>query len=296
MQKTPLNWLRSFTESARLLSFTRAAQELLLTQAAVSKHIKSLEATLGVQLFIREAHGLQLTEQGKRFYAECAPLLDDLEGVTQQFTTRADPNRLRIRSNISYSTLLLPRRLAALSVQWPDITVDINNGIWQPERPSANAHLEIGYALRASLQTGETLKLLEEDDQQFPVTATHLTQEQLNALPLIQVAGYGDDWQWWLLQQREATQADTVCQWSVQRQEQQHKILRTDNSMTAYQLCAEGLGIALARSAMVQTYLDSGLLQKLPNSHCVPARYLFFARLTELGQQQDAAKALFALI
>ncbi|MGB0866868.1 MAG: LysR family transcriptional regulator, partial [Granulosicoccaceae bacterium] len=58
----PLHWLRSFVFSAKALSFTRAANELALTQAAVSKHIKGLEAWLGVQLFIREAHGLALTE------------------------------------------------------------------------------------------------------------------------------------------------------------------------------------------------------------------------------------------
>src|SRR5690606_480913 len=60
----PLNALRAFQVSARHLSFTRAAQELNLTQAAVSQHVKNLEARLGVALFRRVPRGLVLTDEG----------------------------------------------------------------------------------------------------------------------------------------------------------------------------------------------------------------------------------------
>ncbi|HAO33486.1 MAG TPA: LysR family transcriptional regulator [Candidatus Competibacter sp.] len=60
----PLNALRAFEVSARHLSFTRAAVELHLTQAAVSQHVKNLEGRLGVRLFRRVPRGLALTDEG----------------------------------------------------------------------------------------------------------------------------------------------------------------------------------------------------------------------------------------
>lgn len=56
-KQAPLTWLRSFEASARHASFTRAADELNITQAAVSKQIKALESQLHCQLFKRHAHG-----------------------------------------------------------------------------------------------------------------------------------------------------------------------------------------------------------------------------------------------
>ncbi|MBA4266111.1 MAG: LysR family transcriptional regulator, partial [Comamonadaceae bacterium] len=61
----PLNALRAFEVSARHLSFTRAAQELNLTQAAVSQHVKNLEQRLGTPLFRRVPRGLALTDEGQ---------------------------------------------------------------------------------------------------------------------------------------------------------------------------------------------------------------------------------------
>src|ERR1700733_12478002 len=61
----PLNALRAFEASARHLSFTRAAEELCVTQAAVSHQVKGLEARLGAILFRRLAHGLVLSDEGQ---------------------------------------------------------------------------------------------------------------------------------------------------------------------------------------------------------------------------------------
>ena len=63
----PLNWIRSFEATARHLSFTHAALELNLTQAAVSQQIKGLESQLGAVLFKRLPRGLQLTNAGAAY-------------------------------------------------------------------------------------------------------------------------------------------------------------------------------------------------------------------------------------
>ncbi len=293
--KPPLNWLRSFVVAARLQSFTRAAQELSLTQAAVSKHIKGLEAWLSIQLFIRKAHGLALTEQGKHYYQSCEPLIDKLDTLTDLVAAREQHSTLRLRCNISYSALLLPQKLSVLASRLPGVDLDINNGIWEPDRPSENAHLEIGYAPKKSLEPGDSLKLLAED-QLFPVVAPHVRADQWLTLPLIQVLGYTGDWQWWLQQQPKKVGNKRYREWLHTRQSSFQTALRTDNSLTGYQLCAQGLGFAMARTSLVQPMLSNGQLQPLKPSGALPAPDLFFARLTERGVNHPAAQALFELL
>jgi len=81
----PLNALRAFQVSARHLSFTRAAQELNLTQAAVSQHVKNLEARLGVALFRRVPRGLVLTDEGLALMPVLSESFDRIAAVLQGY-------------------------------------------------------------------------------------------------------------------------------------------------------------------------------------------------------------------
>src|SRR4051812_32740326 len=88
----PLNALRAFEASARHLSFTRAAIELCVTQAAVSHQVKGLEARLGVQLFRRLPRGLGLTDEGHALLPELGESFDRIaelvEGVASGTATQ----------------------------------------------------------------------------------------------------------------------------------------------------------------------------------------------------------------
>ena len=291
----PLHWLRSFVVSARLLSFTQASVELSLTQAAISKHIKGLESWLGLQLFIREPHGLSLTEQGRRYYKSSEPLLNQLDQLTYQVASRSQRDRLRLRCNISFSALVLPAKLAALRAQFPDLEIDINNGIFEPDKPSENAHLEIGYTPRANLKSNHSLKVLS-DDTIFPVVAPHISPEHMLSLPLLSVTGYSGEWHWWLSQQSQKPRNKMLGQWLESCQQGSKNTLRSDNSLTVYQMCAQGLGVAMARSSFVQPLLDNGQLKTIKQSKPLPAPDLFFARLSTQGKTHTAAQALFDLL
>ncbi|MEM6498530.1 MAG: LysR family transcriptional regulator, partial [Pseudomonadota bacterium] len=61
----PLTWFRAFEAAARYLNFTTAADELGLTQSAVSQHVRALEERFGTQLFERKPRGLALTDDGR---------------------------------------------------------------------------------------------------------------------------------------------------------------------------------------------------------------------------------------
>jgi LysR family transcriptional regulator of beta-lactamase len=81
----PLNALRAFEVSARHLSFTRAAEELHLTQTAVSQHVKNLEARLGVQLFRRVPRGLALTDEGQALLPVLVESFERIASTLQVF-------------------------------------------------------------------------------------------------------------------------------------------------------------------------------------------------------------------
>ena len=71
----PLNAIRAFEAAARHLSFTKAAQELFVTQAAISHQVKALEQTLGIQLFRRFNRRLMLTDAGQRYLNSLGSLI-----------------------------------------------------------------------------------------------------------------------------------------------------------------------------------------------------------------------------
>jgi LysR family transcriptional regulator of beta-lactamase len=81
----PLKALRAFESSARHLSFTRAAAELNVTQAAVSQQVRMLEDRLGVELFKRLARGLGLTDEGRALLPVLSDAFARIEGVMKQF-------------------------------------------------------------------------------------------------------------------------------------------------------------------------------------------------------------------
>ncbi|WP_175770780.1 LysR family transcriptional regulator, partial [Burkholderia anthina] len=81
----PLNALRGFESSSRHLSFTRAAQELNVTQAAVSQQVRALEERLGVSLFKRLPRGLAVTDEGLALRPVLSDAFDRIESVLRQF-------------------------------------------------------------------------------------------------------------------------------------------------------------------------------------------------------------------
>jgi DNA-binding transcriptional LysR family regulator len=89
-----MDLLVGFEAAARHLSFTKAGDELFLTQSAVSRQIKELEAELGVELFYRRHRALVLTEAGKQFYAAAAQVLTTMRSATDRLRSQAGKKAL----------------------------------------------------------------------------------------------------------------------------------------------------------------------------------------------------------
>jgi DNA-binding transcriptional LysR family regulator len=118
--------LLCFEAAARHESYTRAAQELALTQSAVSRQITALEEFLGVALFRRTRHGVALTERGADYAAQVTPRLQGLEQDTLDAMTAQDRGgTIHLAAVPTFATRWLIPRLSALAAQHPDITVHI---------------------------------------------------------------------------------------------------------------------------------------------------------------------------
>src|SRR5207247_11326640 len=107
----PLNALRVFEAAARHLSFKEAANELSITQAAVSHQIKSLEDYLGVQLFKRAGRGVQLTEAARACLPKLREGFDSLAAAVEMIHVRADEADIPITAQPVFSVRSLMPRL-----------------------------------------------------------------------------------------------------------------------------------------------------------------------------------------
>jgi len=119
----PLNALRAFEAAARLMSFTKAAEELNVTQAAISHQVKSLEESLGLQLFHRLNRRLVLTDAGERYLPPLREALDMMQLATDRLLADEQANSLRITVLPSFAAKWLLPRLPRFRERHPDIDV-----------------------------------------------------------------------------------------------------------------------------------------------------------------------------
>src|ERR671936_285756 len=120
-----LDLLTGFEAAARHLSFTKAGEELFLTQSAVSRQIKELEDQLGVALFHRRHRALVLTEAGQQFYAAAAQVLTTKRNATSRLKATSGRKPLSVTTTHSFPALWLIPGLAGFTRTHPDVDVRI---------------------------------------------------------------------------------------------------------------------------------------------------------------------------
>ncbi|MDQ6629401.1 MAG: LysR substrate-binding domain-containing protein [Pseudomonadota bacterium] len=132
----PLELLVAFESAARHLSFTRAADEIALTQSAVSRQIQALEASLGVELFRRLHRALALTEAGHLFHRATAAALADLAAATQSVKRDAELKTVVVTTTAGFAGLWLIPRLSGFVAANPgvDVRISTSNALAQLDR------------------------------------------------------------------------------------------------------------------------------------------------------------------
>lgn len=121
-----LDFLRGFEASGRLLSFTRAAQEMHLTQSALSRQVAAIEEALGVALFERRHRVLALTAEGEAFLREVTTHLAGIARAADAVGSARHAPGLTVTTTVSFASLWLIPRLARFRARRPDLEVYVS--------------------------------------------------------------------------------------------------------------------------------------------------------------------------
>jgi LysR family transcriptional regulator, glycine cleavage system transcriptional activator len=122
----PLNALKAFEAAARHESFTRAAEELCVTQGAVSHQVKALEGELGLKLFNRERQRLVITEGGRAYLAVVRDAFDRIADGTERLLQRQSGGALTVSTSPNFAAKWLVHRLGRFAEAHPEIDLRVS--------------------------------------------------------------------------------------------------------------------------------------------------------------------------
>jgi DNA-binding transcriptional LysR family regulator len=250
----PVGPLVFFDAVARTGSFTLAAEELFITQSAVSKQIKKLEENLGFPLFARKHRGVELTEPGRELYEGVQPALESMRDTVQRVRKWYDQNTLSVVCTHAVAHYYLFPRLAHFQQQYPDITVNVV-ATNQLSPALCQAH-DFAILYGAGQWPGLSgAKLF--DEIVYPICSTDFpvgqveTLDDLLKLPLIQIDNDGWDimnWNDWLAHFGKAFKPAG-------------KVITYNQVTLALNAAERGLGVALGWEFMAREMIEKGAVQ-----------------------------------
>lgn len=247
----PLNSLKSFEAAGRLLSFTQAAAELNVTQAAVSHQIRVIEEYLGQPLFIRYPRKLALSDQGKALLPEVIEAFDKMSAAIAELKQEQASKMLSVRLAPSFAAKWLSPRLKYFWLKYPEVDLCLYHA--HPAVDFEREEIDIAVTYGKGDWPGVIAEQLLSLDF-FPVCAPSflhndkpLTEiENLRYYTLLHDANY-ECWSDWLALAGAA-------------HINAHKGTIIDDTNVLIQAAVDGQGVALGSSAFVQEHLDSGRL------------------------------------
>ena len=249
----PLNSLKSFEAAGRLLSFTRAAQELNVTQAAVSHQIKVIEEYLGMALFVRTPRKLVLTEQGKALLPDVIEAFDKVSNAIGAIKQEPSSKMISVRLAPSFAAKWLSPRLKYFWLQYPEIDLCLYHA--HPAVDFDREEIDIAVTYGKGDWSGVVVDPILSLDF-FPVcTPTFMTNDKplsdidnLRYYSLLHDANY-ECWADWL----NLANIDGI---------NASKGTIIDDTNVLIQAAVDGQGVALGSTTFVQDLLDSGKLIK----------------------------------
>jgi LysR family glycine cleavage system transcriptional activator len=249
----PLNSLKSFEAAGRLLSFTLAAQELNVTQAAISHQMKVLEDFLDVPLFNRLPRNLILTERGEALLPEVTYAFDTLATATEAVNKDLDNSLLSVRLAPSFSAKWLSPKLKYFRLQNPEIALCLFHAHTVVDFDREDIDIAVTYG-KGNWPGVVSDKLLSLDFS--PVCAPSFLENDkplndvnnLKYYTLLHDANY-ECWGEWL---KLAGVKDT----------RPSKRIIIDDTNVLIQAAVDGQGVAIGSTTFVQDHLDAGRLIK----------------------------------
>jgi LysR family transcriptional regulator, glycine cleavage system transcriptional activator len=268
MRLPPLNALRSFEAAARLLSFSKAAEELYVTPAAISHQVKALEGWLGVDLFKRMNRAVMLTDEGQSYVVGVRDGLQHLSSATEKLMKQDASGPLHVDTMPSFAARWLLPRLNRFRDEHPDIDVRLSasDQLTDFDRSDVDIVVRYGHGNYPGLRVEKLLT----EDVLFPVCSPSLltgehplrTPEDLKYHTLL----HDDmriDWDTWL----------TLA--GVKNIDPKKGPSFNDSSMVLTAAMA-GQGVALGRSTLAADDLIAGRLVRPFNQQGLKAGHAYY--------------------
>jgi LysR family glycine cleavage system transcriptional activator len=250
--------LRAFEAAARHESFTRAAEEVHLTQGAVSQQIKLLEDRLQTKLFLRSGRKLSLTSAGERLYRPARALLAQLQLFVDLAQSQGDTEALIVHAPHCFATKWLAPRLPDFQAQHPDVRIWLKAETKTPDVLSEEDSVAITLAEQEDSTSVHTEYL--GVDKVIPVCSPRLLSAGSKFLSPHDLPGHR------LLHAKTAGRENCCCDWSLWPSHldgeaaAQRPTICFSNCAMALEAASAGHGIALARGLIVESELKQGLL------------------------------------
>jgi LysR family glycine cleavage system transcriptional activator len=249
----PLNPLKAFEAAARHLSLTQAANELHVTQVAISRQVRLLEENLGVQLFHRGHRSISLTPQGIQLQNGITHAFDEIETVTKAISVRGRRDILSIQAYTTFAQRWLIPLLSRFHQDFPNIEVRLTASL-NPvdfERQNIDAAIRSGMPKDWPTLSADFVAPLE----LMPVISPRLLENSpplsspadLSKHTLLHSIARSEDWTSWL----QASGAHAL---------NGHGGIKFENSAMAYEAAIQGMGVAIGIRVLVTQYLASGAL------------------------------------
>jgi DNA-binding transcriptional LysR family regulator len=247
-----LDLVRGFVAVGRRMSMTLAAEDLFLTQSAVSRQIIALEAALGARLINRGYRSISFTGEGERFFRVADSALQQLQDAVNALAAGGERAPVTITASIGVSGLWLMPRLGAFHERHPDIDLRVaaNNKVL--DLRTQGADIAIRYCAAANAPPG-SLRLFGEEVA--PVAHPSLGVNRLDADAIANrvLIEYDDAYRPWLkwADRLHSMGLSAVKPKGVLRYNQYDQVIRA---------ALEGQGIALGRIALIEPLISEGRL------------------------------------
>jgi LysR family glycine cleavage system transcriptional activator len=252
--------LRGFEAAARLLSFTLAADELHLTQSAISRQVAALEADLGMRLFLRRTRSLILTSAGERLLRSVQPALASVDRTVNEIRGTGAVRRVVLTTYPSFASLWLVPRLAAFQRAYPGVELRIDADNRRLDLESEDVDIALRRSTPRDAPPGAVCLV---EEEVTPALSAELLQRfggrlddpaDLLRLPLIEVdddlpGDAAGTWANWLANAGVRVERDAGTPVMV--------VTFVDQSMQA---AARGQGVVMARRPFLDDMVATGQL------------------------------------
>ena len=282
-----LGSLRAFEAVARRLSFSDAAEELFVTQSAISRQIKGLEEELGAALFVRGTRHVELTQSGRVLQRSVESGLGQIDASVRQIRQARSRKRVSVTTFASFGSLWLLPRIEAFQRQHPDIDIRVSATDMIADLDDPELDLSLRYCSPAQAPDGAVRMF---GEVLTPVVSRSLMEQirRGQAPPLAQAADLA---QHTLAEEDDTKTSTEFLSWrrwltlNGQPGLEPKRWLYLNFTYQQVQAALAGHGVALARVALVFEALQRGeLIEPFGDAGRMSSPYLYWLIVSPTGQ------------